>query len=51
VPLGTVEGDVDTAIDGRGVNFAAKIAEGEAAVGGFRGNLSVDIGDVDATVF
>ena len=51
VPLRAVEGDIETAVDGSGVNFAAKIAEGEAAVGGVGGNLSVDVRYFDAAVF
>jgi len=51
MPLRAVEGDIDTAVDGGGVNFAAEIAEGEAAVGGVGVNLSIDIGDIDAAVF
>ena len=51
MPLRAVEGDIDTAVDGGGVNFTGEVAEGEAAVGGFRGDLSIDIGDFDAAIF
>jgi hypothetical protein len=51
LPLFAVEDDIETAVDGGGVDFAAEVAEAEAAVGGVGGDVSIDIGDVDAAVF
>ena len=51
MPVGAVEGDVESSVDGDGVDFAAEVVEGEAAVGGAGADLSLEVGEVDARRF